>query len=83
VLLQVERGERRGHGVAASVSAERRAAGVAMPKGLLFFLSISMIGALLEQQHPETTARYTHLVHDPVQEVAEQIGEALLRELEG
>jgi hypothetical protein len=53
-----------------------------MPKGLLFFLSISMIGALLEQ-HPETTARYTHLVHDPVQEVAEQIGEALLRELEG
>jgi hypothetical protein len=55
---------------------------MAVLKGLLFFLSISMMGALLEQQHPETTAKYTALVHAPVQKVAEQTGEAWLRELE-
>jgi|RhiMetdeSRZDD1v2_1073273.scaffolds.fasta_scaffold169295_2 hypothetical protein len=42
-----------------------------------------MIGALLGHQHPETMARYIHLVHDPVQEAAERTGEALLQELTG
>jgi hypothetical protein len=42
-----------------------------------------MIGALLGHQHLETTARYTHLVHDPAQEEAKRTGEALLRALEG
>lgn len=57
--------------------------GVAALKGLLFFLSVPMIGAILGHQYLETTARYTHLVHDPGQEAAEQAGAALLREFKG
>jgi hypothetical protein len=56
---------------------------VAALKGLLFFLSVPMIGAILGHQYLETTARYTHLVHDPGQEAAEQAGAALLREFKG
>ena len=43
--------------------------------------SLPMIGALLGHQHPATTARYTHLVRDPVQEAAQAVGEALSRAL--
>jgi integrase len=44
--------------------------------------SLPMIGALLGHQDA-TTARYTHLVHDPVQEAAQVVGEAVRAALGG
>jgi integrase len=43
--------------------------------------SLPMIGALLGHSHQATTARYTHLVHDPVTQAAERVGETLERAL--
>jgi integrase len=45
--------------------------------------SLPMIGALLGHSHQATTARYTHLVHDPVTQAAERVGEALQAALGG
>jgi integrase len=39
--------------------------------------SLPMIGALLVHKHVATTARYTHLANDPVQQLNDQIGAAL------
>lgn len=45
--------------------------------------SLPMIGALLGHRHQATTARYTHLVRDPVTQAAERVGEALEAALGG
>ena len=46
-------------------------------------LSLPMIGALLGHSEPQTTQRYAHLVGNPVQAAAEQVGEAIRRALGG
>lgn len=45
--------------------------------------SLPMIGALLGHGHPAATARYLHLVHDPVEQAAQVVGEALAKALGG
>ena len=42
-----------------------------------------MIGALLGHSAPQTTQRYAHLVGNPVQAAAEQVGEAIRLALGG
>ena len=46
-------------------------------------LSLPMIGALLGHSEPQTTQRYAHLVGNPVQAAAEQVGEAIRLALGG
>jgi len=46
-------------------------------------LSLPMIGALLGHSEPQTTQRYAHLVGNPVQAAAEQVGEAVKAALGG
>lgn len=46
-------------------------------------LSLPMIGALLGHTEPQTTQRYAHLVGNPVQAAAEQVGEAIRLALGG
>ena len=46
-------------------------------------LSLPMIGALLGHQEAQTTQRYAHLVGNPVQAAAEQVGEAVRQALGG
>jgi len=46
-------------------------------------LSLPMIGALLGHAEPQTTQRYAHLVGNPVQAAAEQVGEAVKAALGG
>ena len=46
-------------------------------------LSLPMIGALLGHTQAQTTARYSHLVGQPVHQAAVVVGEALERALGG
>ncbi len=41
-------------------------------------LSLPLIGALLGHTNPATTARYAHLMDDPLRQAAERIGSRLI-----
>ena len=45
--------------------------------------SLPMMGVLLGHQQAATTERYAHLVGYPVQQAAEQVGEAITQALGG
>lgn len=51
--------------------------------GVSMGLSLPIVRAVLGHQHTATTQRCAHLAHDPVQEGAERIGEAVARALRG
>jgi site-specific recombinase XerD len=51
--------------------------------GATLGLSLHIIGELLGHADAVTTQRYAHLAHDPVQQAALMVGEALQAALEG
>ena len=46
-------------------------------------MSLPMIGALLGHSQSQTTARYTHLIGDPMKQAANVIGEKIVAAMEG